>query len=183
MPYVRSLFVGSFLLLVSLPTSQLVGCGTAQERSDFGVDPNLPLGSSSGGGFDGGDPGRAPEVTKDPETCEEAQQRRSYVGCDYWPTVTANSVKSVFDYAVVVSNTSQSAANVTVTGPNGFSTTATVASGSLEKIYLPWVPALKGPEVTATSAPPLANSIVARGGAYHLVSSVPVVVTQFNAFE
>ncbi len=182
MSYVRSLFVGSLVLLASVPLSPLVGCGTSQERSDFGIDPNLPIGVGSSGAFDGGSAGEAPEVTKDPETCAEAEQRRSYVGCDYWPTVTANVVKNVFDYAVVVSNTSKSVATVTVTGPSGFSTSATVAAGSLEKIYLPWVPALKGKEV-GTTAEPLAASVVARGGAYHLESSVPVVVTQFNALQ
>lgn len=178
----RSLFASLFLLAGA--GVELVGCGSDTPRSGFSdIATTDPIGGSSGGFVDAGQ-NEAPQVTRDPETCEEAQQRRSYVGCDYWPTVTANVVKNVFDYAVVVSNTNKAPANVTVTGPNGFTTTATVAPGSLEKIYLPWVAALKGKEVDSVGqAEALANSVVARGGAYHLVSSVPVVVTQFNALE
>ena len=35
-----------------------------------------------------------------PTTCAEAILRNSYIGCDYWPTVTLNPVYSQFDYAV-----------------------------------------------------------------------------------
>jgi hypothetical protein len=106
------------------------------------------------------------------------------VGCDYWPTVTANGVWSIFDYAVVVSNVGKTAADVTVTGPNSTNQKVTVAPGTLEKIYLPWVPALKGVDMDSKGqTSPLSASVMARGGAYHLVSSVPVVVYQFNALE
>ena len=71
---------------------------------------------------------------------------RSYVGCDYWPTVVANNVWSIFDYAVVVANAGSSTASVTITGPNGTSQTQTVAPNALGKFYLPWVPVLKGPD-------------------------------------
>lgn len=181
---VRHTLVTSLVLVVAGTGAYLVGCGSNNGRSGFSDTANTDPLAPPGGNFNDAGGGQAPEVTKDPETCEEAQQRRSYVGCDYWPTVTANVVKNVFDYAVVVSNTGKQPANVTVTGPNGFTTNASVAPGSLEKIYLPWVATLKGKEVDSTGqAESLANSVVARGGAYHLVSSVPVVVTQFNALE
>src|SRR5215475_14113234 len=32
------------------------------------------------------------DVTHDPTTCAEAAMSKSYIGCDYWPTVTANAV-------------------------------------------------------------------------------------------
>ena len=38
-------------------------------------------------------------------TCADAATQKSYVGCDYWPTVTPNAVSSDFDFAVVVANT------------------------------------------------------------------------------
>src|SRR5262245_57108813 len=67
-----------------------------------------------------------PETTSDTETCEEAKKTRSYVGCDYWPTVNANLVYSVFDFAVVVANTNKAPATLVVTGPNGVNQTTTV---------------------------------------------------------
>jgi hypothetical protein len=123
-------------------------------------------------------------TTGGPTTCAEAAASKSYIGCDYWPTVTANDVWSIFDYTVVVANTQATTANVTVTGPGAFSATATVAPSSLTKIYLPWVPALKGPDADNCGDGPLFNnSVVAPASAYHLVSSVPVTVYQFNALE
>ena len=38
------------------------------------------------------------------EAGEQAAEVRSYIGCDFWPTVVGNCVWSVFDYAVVVAN-------------------------------------------------------------------------------
>ena len=120
----------------------------------------------------------------DPKTCAEAEQAHSYIGCDYWPTVVENNVWSIFDFAVVVANAGQSTANITVTGPSSTNQTAMVAPGQLTKIYLPWVPSLKGPDSdTCGSASGLASSVQAQGGAFHLVSSVPVIVYQFNALE
>jgi hypothetical protein len=130
-------------------------------------------------------------VSADPQTCADAATLKSYVGCDYWPTVTANSVSSDFDFAVVVANTSMNVANVTVTGPNNFNQTATVQPSALTKIFLPWVQATKLAEVMCVltlqgptlGAPPLTQSVLARKSAYHLVSSVPVTVYQFNPLE
>jgi hypothetical protein len=120
----------------------------------------------------------------DPTTCDQAAMLRSYVGCDYWPTVVANPVWSIFDFAVVVANAGTSAAQVTVTGPGGTNKSETVAPNGLVKIYLPWVPALKGSDCDVCGVPPpLAASVLAKSSAYHLVSSVPVTVYQFNALE
>src|SRR5262245_28703001 len=55
----------------------------------------------------------------DPATCEDAAAQRSYVGCDYWPTVVANNVWSIFDFAVVVANAGTATADITITGPSG----------------------------------------------------------------
>jgi hypothetical protein len=120
----------------------------------------------------------------DPATCEEAVLSKSYVGCDYFPTVVANVVWSIFDFAVVVANAGTSPAIVTVTGPMGTNLKQTILPNALAKIYLPWVPALKGSDADSCGDPaPLAASVVAKAAAYHLVSSVPVTVYQFNALE
>jgi len=120
----------------------------------------------------------------DPTTCDEAAQWQSYVGCDFWPTVVANNVWSIFDYAVVVANAGTAAASVTITGPFGTNQSKTVAANALGTFYLPWVPALKGPDSDECgSSMPLTASVIAPASAYHLVSSVPVTVYQFNAIE
>jgi hypothetical protein len=171
-----------FAILLTLPTAG--GCGSSQRNSFDGTstDPTSPI--SPGGAFDGGVEAGSSDLGRDPETCAEAAQTRTYVGCDYWPTVTANNVWSVFDYAVVVSNSGKSPADVTVTGPNSTNVKVTVQPGSLEKIYLPWVSGLKGPDADSLgTATPMTASVFSHGGAYHLVSSVPVVVYQFNALE
>jgi hypothetical protein len=174
--------LSSFGLVVFL----IAACGSSDRRSGFDAnektkDPTLPSGDGFDPTKDAGAPG---DLGRDPETCDEAKQARTYMGCDYWPTVVANNVWSVFDYAVVVSNVGKNAADVTVSGPNGVSQKISVAPGALEKIYLPWVTSLKGPDATnAGGAVAMTESVLANGGAYHLVSTAPVVVYQFNALE
>ena len=135
------------------------------------------------------DANAAVAIPGDLATCDEAAKQKSYVGCDYWPTVVANSVWSIFDYSVVVANGQSTAAEVTVTGPNGVNQHASVAARSLTKLYLPWVAELKGPDAdecactNCGSAIPFSKSVKALKSAYHLVSSLPVTVYQFNALE
>jgi hypothetical protein len=159
--------------------------GASVERD--GSSSGGSSGSSSSGGILGGDgslPDGPPTGPADPTTCAEAAQSHSYVGCEFWPTVTVNSVWSIFDFAAVVANAGATPANVTVTGYGGVHQTATVAPNQLAAIYLPWVPALKGPDADECSSAPLpAGSVLQRGGAYHLVSTAPVTVYQFNALE
>ena len=158
------------------PTVLLVACGSSK-RDGFAGNTDVNGTFDDGGNFEGGEGGPGKAV-RDPSTCEEAFQARTYVGCDYWPTVTANMVQDVFDFAVAVANVGTVEASVTVTGPNGVQKQAKVAPGSLEKIYLPWVAELKGGAFI-----PLMTSVLAKGGAYHLVSDRPVVVYQFNPLE
>jgi hypothetical protein len=100
-----------------------------------------------GGGFVGGDGG----VTEEPQTCDEAANSHSYVGCEFWPTVTANPVYVEFDPAVVVANGGSQDATVTVDGPAAFHQEVVVKSGGLQTILLKWVPGLKGPEFLLTN--------------------------------
>ena len=154
----------------------IIACGSSQ-RDGFGDNTDVNGTFDDAGAFEAGEggPGRA---VRDPATCEEAQQAKTYVGCDYWPTVTANMVQDVFDFAVAVANVGDGEASVTVTGPNGVNKQVKVGARSLEKIYLPWVQELKGGAFI-----PLQASVLARGGAYHLVSDRPVVVYQFSPLE
>ena len=118
-----------------------------------------------------------------PATCADAIANSSYVGCDFWPTVVYNPVYSVFDFAAVVANAGTTPATVTVSR-NGMMATVTVQPGSLEEIRLPWVTELKGKDfdgMTQGSRP--TTSVRADGGAYHLVSTVPVTAWQFNPLQ
>ncbi|MEO7092615.1 MAG: IgGFc-binding protein [Polyangiales bacterium] len=157
---------------------------------DSGVSPLSDATLPEVKGFDVGDPDIG-ALLSDPKTCAEAAAYKSYIGCDYWPTVTSNVVWSIFDYAVVVANAGEGDAEVTVTGPGGVNKKVTVSPNSLQKIYLPWVAELKGAEPgtgTADNCPNIPRpadqpSVRVVGGAYHLVSSRPVTVYQFNALE
>ena len=120
----------------------------------------------------------------DPDTCAQAEADRSHVGCDFWPTVTANNVWSIFDFAVLVANAGQQTAEVSVTGPNAVNINLQILAGASQVIYLPWVAALKGPDSdNCGSAAPISATVTQPGGAYHLVSTRPVAVYQFNALE
>ncbi|HEX4512606.1 MAG TPA: IgGFc-binding protein [Polyangiaceae bacterium] len=121
-----------------------------------------------------------------PTTCTEAVQTHSYIGCDYFPTVTLNPVYSQFDFAVAVSNP-QATQVVTVTVTGGAlaqSVTVQVQPQSVTSIPLPWVAALKGPQfdVNTVVSDPGPSRIVPKG-AYHLSTDFPVSVYQFSALE
>lgn len=172
----RPALKSSLTMLASL----LLSCdgGAGRGRGGDGA-----VGSEDGGaGFDAGADAFVPAT--EPETCAEAAASKSYVGCDYWPTVTANGVWSVFDFAVVVANVGTTAAAVEVTGPGGVHKQVTVAPATLQKVYLPWVASLKGPDTNECTIPnPITQTVRAARGAYHLVSDRPVIVYQFNALE
>lgn len=153
-----------------------IACSGAKVRDTVDDTPG-PGGLLADGGAEGGRPSIG---GRDPVNCQEAAQFRTYVGCDYWPTVLANGVQPVFDFAAVVANVGSQTANVTVTGPNGVNEKISVNGGELGKIYLPWVTALKGPQDGTGN---LENSVLEKGGAYHLVSDTPVVVYQFNPLQ
>ncbi|WP_434043827.1 MULTISPECIES: IgGFc-binding protein [Sorangium] len=157
------------------------GSGAGGSTATGGVGDDLGSGATTTGVGGGGD---VLMPAEDPKTCAEAAANKSYVGCDFWPTVTANVVWSIFDYAVVVANAGDEVAEVEVTRAGEVVAQAEIAPNSLSKIYLPWVPELKGPDANAcASGRSIDRSVRVDGGAYHLVSTRPVTVYQFNALE
>ncbi len=87
----------------------LTACGTDRGGGHLGTeDMSASQGDLAGADFayivPPGDTDGGNLTPGDPTTCAEAATTKSYIGCDYWPTVTANAVWSVFDYAVVISN-------------------------------------------------------------------------------
>jgi len=145
-------------------------------------------GSFSDGGINFGDSqlsGDQGSTSPIPTTCSDSEGRHSYIGCDYWPTVTLNPVYEQFDFAVAVSNPQTIPVTVTVSGGAlSMAQTVSVAAGQVQAITLPWVDALKGPQFdqnTAVGDP--GSSRIVQGGAYHLQTNFPVSVYQFNALE
>lgn len=106
---------------------------------------------------------------------------KSYIGCDYYPTVTANIVTTNFHFAVAVSNTSNTAATVTASKGASILSTVTVQPNSVQVIQLPWEATLKGP--SSGSVVPFPNSVKVAQGAFRIRSTQPVTVYQFNPIE
>lgn len=198
---------GATALVVGLALAALHGCGPRKRAPQAALDGCRGSRCEANGGA-GGQEGlelelgcelppeaealrdqvAAPEpLSEAPATCEEAVAAKSYVGCEFWPTVTANLVASVFDFAVVVANTNTADAEVVVTFRDEEVARTSVAANSISKIYLPWVDELKGSvnhcgdELDASGVVP-SSSKVARG-AYHLLSDRPVIAYQFNPLE
>ena len=108
------------------------------------------------------------------DPCSRAAGSRSYIGCSYWPTVTSNSaLAGDFSFAVAVANTRSAPATVTISKAGGVKVkVATVEAGSVATIKLPWVAGLKQ---TGSEA-----SVLLNDATYHLSSTLPVTVYQFN---
>jgi hypothetical protein len=117
-------------------------------------------------------------------TCSPGALGPSYIGCDYYPTVTLNPVWSGFDFAVAVANASDKSAKITVTRGASTVQTATIPPNNLSVIKLPWVPELKGGDVDACQNPPDPGATrLVKGGAYRVRSDQPVTVYQLSPLE
>ncbi len=109
--------------------------------------------------------------------CSPGELGTSYIGCDYYPTVTANIVEDVYHFAVAVANTSALAANLEIDKGGVLVLNDSVAPNSVKVITLPWDYALK---VNLLIEP---ASLMVEGGAYRLRSDQPVTVYQYNPLE
>lgn len=98
----------------------------------------------------------------------------SYIGCDYYPTVTTNSLldTKTFHFAVAVSNSTATEATITITQGDNSITTDTVSPSSVKIINLPWTPAWNA----------MATALIPNQ-AYRLRTTQPVTVYQFNPLE
>jgi hypothetical protein len=120
--------------------------------------------------------------------CSPIALGQTYLGCDYWPTVTGNPVAAIYDFSVVVSNTSTTDATVTIDG-GALATPATfdAPAGTSVVHNLPWVDALKICAQNASAFDCTSSThegdVLATKGAYHLRSTQPVTVYQFNPIE
>ncbi|MDQ3366628.1 MAG: IgGFc-binding protein [Myxococcota bacterium] len=119
--------------------------------------------------------------------CAPQNLGTSYIGCEYFPTVTGNMVSADYNFAVAIANTTSDPATVTIEG-GALTTpiTATVAPNSVQVQPLPWQPQLKlcvGPSWASCSGGVQQDAAQVAKGAYHLRSTAPVTVYQFNPLE
>lgn len=184
------------LALAGTAAALVVGaCSATTDPNTFttgagGSSSGPGSGASGAGGdviqIDGGPDASTGSGGVDPVTCEQAAASKSYIGCDFWPTVTDNIVFLTFDFAVAVANTGDVPADVKVERNGVMVGSVQVPPSGLGTVYLPWVPELRSalsPFGACFPMSPLTNTVAAKGGAYHLVSSRPVTVYQFNAIE
>ncbi len=109
--------------------------------------------------------------------CEIAAYERSYIGCEYYAVTTMNSLlSSVFDsnFAIVVNNANSVPAHVTVRKNGSLVQNATISAGDLQVFLVNYDATLKNA---------IDHIVEVTGGAYHIVSDLPVTVYQFNPFD
>jgi len=112
------------------------------------------------------------ELGKCTGACASGNIGLSYIGCDYYPTVTQqlDAYTNGTDYAVAVANTTDVAAKVTITKGDQNLVEEMVPPGDVSVIKLPWTELAMGQGPT---------KIVA-DGSYRLRSDQPVTVFQYN---
>jgi hypothetical protein len=132
-------------------------------------------------GFDGGHGGESSSGGV-PQTCADADKNQSYIGCEYWPAVTSNAgLYNGFEFAIAAANPTGTMAAVTVARNGSTVTQVNIPPGGLETIKLKWVDELKGFDSVGDGSG--ITSVLATKGAYHVTSSVPITLYQFNPLE
>jgi hypothetical protein len=119
--------------------------------------------------------------------CATSNLERSYIGCEYWPTVTANAgLYNGFQFAVAIASASEAVADVVIYKGAVQVATAKVQPGAVATVQLPWVQALKRDTSGAANKAQFDAafaSVLLSNGAYHLKSTQPVTVSQFNPLQ
>ena len=107
------------------------------------------------------------------DACDLAEQQMSYLGCRFLAVSTSNIVASNFDsdFAVVIGAPAGGGdAEVTVSRGGAVVASVVVADGDTAAIELPMVTELERAQ----------ESVVVVGGAYQIVSTVPVAAYQYS---
>jgi hypothetical protein len=136
--------------------------------------------------------------------CSKSALGTSYIGCEYYPTITGQGVNDDFQFAVAIGNASLETAEVTIEGGAlGSPMHVSVDPGGVAIQYLPWVADLKlcstkevgygldgGCYQRHYQNEVVGGAIVKKGtgalvakGAYHLRSTRPVTVYQYSPLD
>ncbi|MBK8251427.1 MAG: IgGFc-binding protein [Polyangiaceae bacterium] len=162
-------------------TKQPIGVGGQGGTGVGGQTSSTSNGQGGLGGIGIGSGGGGPSGGV-PQTCEAAIAQQSYIGCEYWPTISANSqLFTGFEFAIVAANPTDSPSTVTVTRGAQQIAQVEVPSGGLQTIKLPWVTELKQVDNNFDGSG-VVSALVPQG-AYHVTSSVPITLYQFNPLE
>jgi hypothetical protein len=115
------------------------------------------------------------------------------VGCDFWSTVTTNSVWQAnrnawgagLHFGVVVGNVSATdPASITIDTADKRSIAVTLMPREVQAVNLTWVPDLKGPDWQTPWEPASSTeSVSVPLGAHHIKSNLPIVAYQFSPIE
>jgi hypothetical protein len=166
----------------------LLGCVQCVPGESSCADGTGLLCREDGSGFDAFECDPQQGMTCEPDGCKGAcappEVTTSYIGCDYYPTVTLNPVWSGFDFAVAISNASDAPADVIITRGEQTVRELQIGVHALEVVPLEWVTALKGGDQDACQIPPEpGDSRVVADGAYRLRSNRPVTVYQLSPLQ
>lgn len=116
--------------------------------------------------------------------CAAPELINTYLGCDYFPTVTANPVWQGFDYAVAVANAGTAEAQVLITRGATELVREKLPAGALRVFPLPWVSELKGGDVNACQETPDPGiTRLVKSGAYRVRTDQPVTVYQLSPLQ
>jgi hypothetical protein len=109
------------------------------------------------------------------DACTLAESERSNVGCTFDAVSTPNSfLGPAFDFGLVIGNAGDAPADVRVTRGETVIAGVTVPAGSAQHVTLPFVTEI---------ARELMGSTLVPDGAYHVVSSRPIALYQYNPLE
>ncbi len=122
------------------------------------------------------------------DRCSDSALGNSYIGCDYWPTVTPNAgLDPMFQFAVVLANPQTYPVRVDITGGSlDAPRNVTLLPGAIETVVLPWVIDLVQLNPNCLRFGMLclggnpAVSTLRRNGAYHVHANGPINAYQFN---
>lgn len=164
------------------PKSNVGGGGSGADAGSGQGATSTTTGEGGLGGVGGLGSGGGGPSGGVPQTCAEALAQQSYIGCEYWPTITSNSLLfSGFEFAIAAANPTDSPSTVTVTKGNQQLAQFDIPSGGLQTIPLPWVNELKQVD-SAGDGSGIVSSLVPQG-AFKVTSSVPITLYQFNPLE
>jgi hypothetical protein len=119
------------------------------------------------------------------EPCSAMTLANTYLGCEYFPTVTGNMVSNTYSFAIIIANYHPVAITGTLDGADLPLQQFEIPANSVLVKTLPWQQDLKlcNAPVWEDCRTPTRFSARANGGAYHLVTERPVAVYQFSPLE